>query len=136
MTPARSPSTQTSMAYNARTRLGFQILLCLHENGLIDDKRIPADVTRMIRVWANMKKGRKHHYQDTVAARLVSLLDDVPASNSEEICPETVAKRVQSEGEQLLIDGYIVIYPLGLGNVWSYKRTIAGDQLLKVTGYN
>lgn len=130
-----SPSTMTSMAYNARTRLGFQILLCLFENGFIDTKKIPADVIKMIRVWANMKKGRKHHYQDTIAGQLVALLDDVPASNSDDICQDAVAKRIESDGEQLLTDGYIAIYPIGISNKWSYRRTLSGDQLLKATRY-
>ena len=136
MTPPRSPSTVTSMAYNARTRLGFQILLWLAENGLIEEDKIPADVIKMIHVWADMKMGRKHHYQNTIVGQLVSLLYDVPSSNSEVICSDNVRKRIEVEGGQLLIDGYIVIYPIGPGNKWSYKRTLAGDQLLKVTRYS
>ena len=136
MTPPRSPSTVTSMAYNARTRLGFQILLWLAENRLIDEDKIPADAIKMIRVWADMKMGRKHKYQNTMVGQLVSLLGDVPSSASDIICSDRVRKRIQAEGSQLLMDGYIVIYPIGAGNEWSYRRTLAGDQLLKVTGYS
>jgi len=133
---ARSPSTLTSLAYNARTRLGFQILMALYENGLIEREKIPADALKMIATWTNMKKGRKHIYEESIAGQLLSLLDDVPASDSEELCPDHIARRLETWGEQLIIDSYVVIYPIGLTNEWSYRRTISGDHLLKVTQYS
>jgi hypothetical protein len=106
------------------------------ENGLINESKIPAVAIKMVRVWTNMKRGRKHHYQDTIAGQRISLLDQVPASNSEAICSDGVAKRIETDGEQLVIDGYVVVYPIGLTNEWSYKRTVAGDQLLRVSQYS
>lgn len=134
MTPILSASTLTSMAYSERTRLGFLILLWLHQEGHIDEKEIPDDVVKMIGAWSNGKKGRKHHYKNTIAGQLVSLLYEVPDSKSEAFCPDAVVKRIEAEGGQLLIDGYIVIYPTADG--WTYRRTISGDQLLKVTSYS
>lgn len=133
MTPIRSASTLTSMAYSERTRLGFRILLWLHQEGRIDEQGIPDDVIKMIRVWSNMKKGRKHHFKDTIASKLMSLLDEVPTCESEAFCPDNVVKHIEAEGEQLLIDGYIVIYPTADG--WSYRRTQIGEHMLRVRDY-
>ena len=131
-------SSDTSMAYSARSRLGFQILLWLlhHSAGEID-KLLPRTAILMISTWVTMKRGRRHSVAKTLAGTQVSLLDDVPGSGSKELCRPEIAARLEDERNAVLFkDGYVVAYPVELSEQWSYRRTISGDAVLRMTGYN
>lgn len=125
-----------SKIYQERRMIGFTILLNLFEKNVIDKNKLDDGALTMIKIWTDMKYNRyKPTKKQVLASHVIALLNEIPGSKSKEICSENIFQNLKSRGQQLIEYGYVVIY-LNKKDEWTCKRTIIGDEVLRITGYS
>jgi len=125
-----------SKIYQERRVIGFTILLNLFEKNAIDKNKLDSGALEMIKIWTDMKYDRyKPTKTQVLASHVIALLNEVPGSKSKEICSENIFQNLKSRGKQLIEYGYVVVY-LNNKDEWTCRRTIIGDEALRITGYS